>query len=62
MRELEHPGAGPSLRVTVSIGLAIVGANDEALPALLRRLDQALYAAKNRGRDRIESAQPAVAG
>ena len=62
VRELEHPGAGPSLRVTVSIGLAIVGANDEALPALLRRLDQALYAAKNRGRDRIESAQPAVAG
>ncbi|MDP1650959.1 MAG: GGDEF domain-containing protein [Rubrivivax sp.] len=62
VRELEYRAAGPSLRVTVSIGLAIVGHEAEPLPALLRRLDQALYAAKHRGRDRVESAAPAAAG
>ena len=62
VRELEHLDAGPSLQVTVSIGLAIVGPDAEPLPALLRRLDQALYAAKNRGRNRVEYAEPAEVG
>ncbi len=62
VRELEYPAAGPALQVTVSIGLAIVGREAEPLPALLRRLDKALYAAKNRGRDRVEHAEPAEVG
>jgi diguanylate cyclase (GGDEF)-like protein len=62
VRSLEHPAAGPTLKVTVSIGLAIVGPGSESLPALLRRLDQALYAAKHHGRDRVEHAEPAEAG
>ena len=38
--------------VTVSVGLASYTANDRA-PALVRRADEALYQAKNTGRNRV---------
>lgn len=42
---------GKDLRITVSLGLASVLADDEA-QALVKRADDALYAAKNAGRNR----------
>jgi diguanylate cyclase (GGDEF)-like protein len=56
VRRLHHPEADKRLQVTVSIGVAVVGAEAEPLAGLLRRLDQALYAARAAGRDRIEHA------
>jgi len=44
-------------RLTVSIGLATIRA-DDSLAENMRRADQALYAAKNGGRDRCEFAWP----
>ena len=49
--------AGPPLRVTTSIGLAMLGP-DEPLESALRRADQALYLAKQGGRNRVEVAGP----
>jgi diguanylate cyclase (GGDEF)-like protein len=50
---------GESLRVTVSIGMA-TWEDDEPAEALLRRADEALYAAKAAGRDRALSAPATV--
>jgi diguanylate cyclase (GGDEF)-like protein len=47
--------AGP-LRITVSVGLAHRTAADTELGELLDRADQALYQAKQDGRDRISIA------
>jgi len=49
--------AGP-LAVSASVGVAELHPLDEDLPALLRRADQALYAAKRQGRDRTVLAPP----
>jgi diguanylate cyclase (GGDEF)-like protein len=51
--ELEIP-------VTVSIGLAVLGPDDD-LDAVLARADRALYRAKRSGKSRTES-EPAVSG
>lgn len=45
---------------TVSIGVACQSSSEENLDGLLRRADQALYRAKDGGRDRIEIAAPVV--
>lgn len=45
---------------TVSIGLAERHNDDHALDTVIARADQALYAAKQAGRDRVESAQGAI--
>jgi diguanylate cyclase (GGDEF)-like protein len=45
-----------SLPITVSIGVAILQADDLAFESLLRRADNALYAAKAGGRNRVEMA------
>lgn len=50
--ELPFAFDGHLLRVTVSIGVATLVAGDD-LPALLRRADQALYRAKEAGRDGV---------
>ena len=41
-----------TVRVTVSIGVAILAGEDDAFAALLRRADEALYEAKRTGRNR----------
>ena len=40
------------ITVTLSAGLAALGP-EETVPSLLRRVDDALYEAKNGGRDRL---------
>ncbi|MBL7502046.1 diguanylate cyclase [Frankia sp. CNm7] len=52
--ELTTPGG--TLTVTASVGVACLTRHDEHLPDLLDRADQALYAAKNSGRDRVAEA------
>jgi two-component system, cell cycle response regulator len=47
------PAGGKSLAITVSIGVAVTGDGQEGLEDLLKRADDALYAAKNAGRDRV---------
>jgi two-component system cell cycle response regulator len=49
-------GTGDKLPVTISIGLAITGQPEDTLEALLKRVDDALYAAKNGGRNRVVAA------
>jgi diguanylate cyclase (GGDEF)-like protein len=44
--------------VTVSVGVAVAQAPDETPQAVLERADQALYCAKNAGRDRVMLADP----
>lgn len=51
-----QPAAGPARCITVSIGLALLHAQDRNLDDVLRRADQALYRAKSNGRDRVELA------
>lgn len=47
-----HPGSGAGVSVTVSIGLAQFRPG-EGPDDLIRRADQALYQAKNRGKNRV---------
>lgn len=51
------PGLPPALRLTASFGVAEVG-QGEPLRFALRRADDALYAAKNAGRDCVRMAEP----
>lgn len=44
--------------VTVSVGVAVAQSPDETPQAVLARADQALYRAKNAGRDRVVLAEP----
>lgn len=47
---------GEPLTVTISIGLTALAADDACISSLLERADQALYAAKKAGRNRVEAA------
>jgi diguanylate cyclase (GGDEF)-like protein len=45
-----------TLHVTVSIGVAVLSANDAGLDAVLKRADDAMYEAKRAGRNRVMTA------
>jgi diguanylate cyclase (GGDEF)-like protein len=52
-----HPSSlGISEPVTVSVGVAVAGADGVSVRRLVERADQALYKAKRQGRDRVVSA------
>jgi two-component system, cell cycle response regulator len=53
-------GSREKLPVTISIGVAVTAERGETLEALLKRADDALYAAKNGGRNRVIAAPPAM--
>jgi diguanylate cyclase (GGDEF)-like protein len=46
--------------ITVSVGVAVAHIADETPQAVLERADQALYRAKNSGRDQVVLAEPPV--
>jgi len=54
-----HPG-GPRKQLTVSIGLAMLRDHADSSEALLRAADEALYRAKDAGRNRVVVAQAPV--
>lgn len=60
---MESPD-GVSLPVTVSIGFTMIAPGDTEFGQLMERADRALYLAKERGRNRVESldAVSALAG
>jgi diguanylate cyclase (GGDEF)-like protein/hemerythrin-like metal-binding protein/PAS domain S-box-containing protein len=49
---------GRVVRLTVSVGVAEMGRGDDGAQAALVRADEALYRAKQEGRDRVEVAAP----
>lgn len=58
----EDVAPGASLRVTVSIGVAVFGLHGTDASALMRASDEAMYASKRGGRDRVSlsTALPAI--
>jgi diguanylate cyclase (GGDEF)-like protein len=48
------PTGGRPFRVTISLGIAIGDSEGEPFVELMRRADDALYAAKRKGRNRVE--------
>ena len=59
VRALRVGVSAVEISLTVSIGLAVADDAREDRSALVRRLDEALYRAKDLGRDRVELAAPA---
>lgn len=51
LRQAPVPGVRPELRLSASVGIAVLGAGD-TLESVINRADAALYAAKREGRDR----------
>jgi len=49
-------GSATTLSCTISIGIAELNAKDGSIDELLSRADEALYRAKNNGRNRVETA------
>jgi diguanylate cyclase (GGDEF)-like protein len=56
VRKLAVPGLPASRRITFSMGAAEAAGEQDTLCELIRRADEALYAAKQNGRDRCEVA------
>lgn len=61
-RETRVPFDGQQIAATASIGVAEVALQTETIQATLARADQALYAAKHAGRDRVVAAEPPSRG
>jgi len=59
--KLETKSGGTTFGMTTSIGLAAADVGNETLEDALRRADEALYRAKETGRNRVEIADPAPA-
>ncbi len=61
--EMDHPGNPPHGRITVSMGGSLIGQADLGLTdeQWLHRVDEALYRAKDLGRNRVELIAPLVA-
>ena len=58
---LTHPGLSEALRLTASFGVA-TARSGETYAQLFARADEALYKAKSRGRNRVESAELVIKG
>lgn len=57
--QIEHSGSRVSPFVTLSLGVVSLTPNSEATPvSLVEQADEALYLAKQQGRDRIQTADP----
>lgn len=54
VQDLRFPTARGALQVTISLGVAHLSAEMPSLAALIDRADQAMYAAKQAGRNRVE--------
>ena len=55
---LPGPEGGPSLSVTISVGIATLGIDADDIVGLVEKADAALYEAKRQGRDRVAMAVP----
>ena len=53
MEKTPYSGQGQCLGMTVSIGVAVYNHDLSNLDAMLRMADQAMYQAKNLGRNRV---------
>jgi diguanylate cyclase (GGDEF)-like protein len=52
------PELGPDYRITASFGVAVLAGRHDTLADMMQRADEALYASKMMGRDRITLAPP----
>jgi diguanylate cyclase (GGDEF)-like protein len=53
--EARVPHGGQALAITLSIGVALMGADDRSADDVLARADRALYAAKAAGRNAVRA-------
>ncbi|HEX6708412.1 MAG TPA: diguanylate cyclase [Albitalea sp.] len=53
---LEVPGLPPGRRITFSMGVAEAWSDNDGVAEVIHRADEALYRAKQNGRDRCETA------
>ena len=58
--EFELPGRATSLRVTLSVGVALCDGADCPLEGLIEQADRALYASKSEGRNQVSFSRPAA--
>ena len=56
VEQLSFSDLDPTLRVTISMGLTEASTSDDTLTTIVRRADELLYRAKQRGRNRVEIA------